>query len=306
MRHNRCVLPDQAAQWVADVIGPGSRVTSARRLHPGGWHVNHAVAVADRQGRTHRLVLRRWARPGWEADDPDYTVERETRVLELLRPAPVPAPVAVAADPAGDHCDVPAILLSRLPGHPPRPADARDGSGFCRQLAEALALIHDLADAGACLPRYRLYYDRTHAEPARWMPRTPVWERAAAAVRQPPPSAAMTLIHRDYHPENTLWTRGRLSGVVDWTQASYGPRELDLAHMRWNLVADYGQQAADRFLACYQAITGTPLSDQPYWDLIALLDLLLDAGDPAEPGDIEPHDLRRFETYAATALASRP
>jgi len=131
VRHNRWVLRDRAARWVADVIGPGSRITSARRLHPGGWHVNHAVAVADRHGHTHRLVLRRWARPGWEADDPDYTVEREARVLELLHPAPVPAPVVVAADPAGEHCDVPAILLTRLPGHPPRPADASDADGFC-------------------------------------------------------------------------------------------------------------------------------------------------------------------------------
>jgi len=55
------VLPDRAAQWVADVIGRGSRITSARRLHPGGWHVNHAVAVADRHGRTH-VVRSRFGR----------------------------------------------------------------------------------------------------------------------------------------------------------------------------------------------------------------------------------------------------
>jgi hypothetical protein len=54
--------------------------------------------------------------------------------------------------------------------------------------------------------------------------------------------------------------------------------------MRWNLLADYDQQAADQFLACYQATTGTPLSDQPYWDMVALLDLLLDTGEPASPG----------------------
>ena len=114
------------------------------------------------------------------------------------------------------------------------------------------------------------------------------------------------LIHRDYHPENTLWARGRLTGVVDWTQASHGPRELDLAHMRWNRVADHGQQAADHFLACYQATTGTPLRDQPYWDLVALLDLLLDIGDSAGPGNIDPDDLHRLENYAKTALTSRP
>ena len=33
------------------------------------------------------------------------------------------------------------------------------------------------------------------------------------------------------------WSRGLLTGMVDWTQASWGPPELDLGHMRWNLVA---------------------------------------------------------------------
>lgn len=76
--------------------------------------------------------------------------------------------------------------------------------------------------------------------------------------------------------------------------------------MRWNLVADHGQQTAGHFLACYQATTGTPLHDQPYWDLVALLDLQLDIGDPAGPGDIDPDDLHRFENYARTAHTSRP
>ena len=64
--------------------------------------------------------------------------------------------------------------------------------------------------------------------------------------------------------------------------------------------------AAPGFLACYQATTGTPLHDQPYWDLVALLDLLLDIGDSTGPGDIDPDDLHRFENYAKTALTSRP
>jgi aminoglycoside phosphotransferase (APT) family kinase protein len=294
------VLPDRAARWVAEVIGPGSRVVSVRRLRPGSWHVNHALNVADGSGGKHRLILRRWARPGWETDDPDYTVERETRVLGLLGPAPVPTPVVVAADPTGAHCDVPAVILTRLPGHPPRPADSSGGS-FFRQLAETLATIHDAGcAAGALLDPYRLYFDRARAAPARWMGGGPVWAQVTATVRQPPPGTAMTLIHRDYHPGNTLWSRGHLTGVVDWTQASWGPPGLDLGHMRWNLVADHGQQAADRFLACYRAATGTTLDEQPYWDLISLLDLLLDVDDP---GDIGPEDLRRFEDYAKKALS---
>ena len=300
------MLPDQAVRWVTDALGPGSRLVAVRRLRPGGWHVNHAVDVAcGGGGRVRRLVLRRWARPGWEADDPDYTVDREVRVLALLAGTPVPVPGVVAADPGGSRCDVPAILLTRLSGHPPRRVDA-EAEGFCRQLAQTLGLIHATGDLlGGARPigvSYRLYYDRERAEPARWMSGSRTWAGAVAAVREAPPPAVPTLIHRDYHPENTLWSRGRLTGVVDWTQASWGPPELDVAHMRWNLAADHGQQVADQFLACYRAITGRALEHQPYWDLVSLLDVLLD-GDPDDPGDLGPDDQRRFEAYAKTALA---
>jgi aminoglycoside phosphotransferase (APT) family kinase protein len=192
------------------------------------------------------------------------------------------------------------VLLTRLPGHPPSPADAKSG-GFCDQLAETLAAIHDLGRGGESrLDTYRLYYDRTDAQLARWMPTTSTWSRAIAIVREAPPTTAMTLIHRDYHPANTLWSRQRLTGVVDWTQASWGPPGLDLGHMRWNLVLDYGQTVADNFLACYQAVTGRPPPHQGYWDLVSLFDLLLDVGD--DPGDITAHDLPLLEAHAAAAL----
>ena len=31
-----------------------------------------------------------------------------------------------------------------------------------------------------------------------------------------------TLLHDDYHPGNVLWSRGRLTSVVDWTGAGFG------------------------------------------------------------------------------------
>src|SRR3954466_16434301 len=75
------------------------------------------------RGDGRELVLRRWARPGWEVDDPDLTAAREVLVLERLADTPVPAPELVAADPDAAACDVPAPLLTRLPraGAPGRP-----------------------------------------------------------------------------------------------------------------------------------------------------------------------------------------
>jgi aminoglycoside phosphotransferase (APT) family kinase protein len=293
------VLPERAVGWVTEAMGPGSRLVTARRQGLGGWHVNHAVDVADRQGRVHRLMLRRWARPDWAVQDADYTVEREVRVLGLLAGTPVPVPSVLAADPDGTACDVPAILQTRLRGHAPGPADFGAGD-FYAQLAQVLAAIHQAGPAAVRLEPYRLYYDRAAAVPARWMTGE-TWRRAVGIVAAQPPPAAMTLIHRDYHPENTLWSRGRLTGVVDWTQASSGPPQLDLAHMRWNLAADHGQQAADLFAACYRSAAGAELPAQPYWDLVSLMDLLLDIGDP---GDLGPDMLGRLEDYAATALRS--
>ncbi|MGH2873573.1 MAG: phosphotransferase family protein [Solirubrobacteraceae bacterium] len=296
------MLPDQATCWVLEAFGDGSRILKAQRLALGGWHVNHAVSVRDPRGDVHRVVLRRWARPGWELDDPDYTAAREVRVLALLQSTVIPVPSVIASDPDGERCDVPAMLLTRLPGHPPTTADCAS-DGFCHQLAETLAAIHDL-DLGAESPlAYRLYYERGDATLPGWIPVTPIWRRAIATVRQPPPpQTVMTLIHRDYHPENTLWSRRLLTGVVDWTQASSGPPGLDVAHMRWNLVLDHGQTAADTFLASYQATTGRPMGDQGYWDLVSLFDLLLDVGDG--PGDITPDDLRLLQSHAAAALTS--
>ena len=43
--------------------------------------------------------------------------------------------------------------------------------------------------------------------------------RAAAIVAAGPPPGPVTLIHRDFHPLNTLWSRGRLTGIVDWSAA---------------------------------------------------------------------------------------
>lgn len=198
---------------------------------------------------------------------------------------------------------MPATVLTRLPGHPPGTAET-DRADFCRQLAEVLVTIHRV-DGGAerLLSPYRLYYERSQARPAPWMPATTVWLRTAAAVRKPPPVTPTALIHRDYHPKNTLWSGGHLTRVVDWTQASWGPSALDVGHMRWNLLLDRGQETADRFLDCCRATSGTIGDDQWYWDLVSLFDLLLQ-GD--EPGDIEPADLRRLQAYAETVLANRP
>jgi len=290
--------PERALRWVTESLGAGSRIVSLRRPTAGGWHANHALTVVDRSGRAQRLVLRRWARPEWIVDDPDLTPAREAAVLELLADSPVRAPRVVAADPHGAACDVPALLITRLPGRPPGLPSHMDD--FLAQLAQRLAEIHAAGTrARGRIPGYRSYHDLRRSAPPPWSRRPELWERARERVAAEPPPGPCSLIHRDYHPGNTLWSRGRLTGVIDWTTASWGARAVDAAHMRWNLAVRYGLDAAYRFLHLHRSLAGGASDDQPYWDAVTVLDLVPDM----DPGDWPGFDLDRLERYLESALS---
>jgi aminoglycoside phosphotransferase (APT) family kinase protein len=291
--------PERTLRWVTDALGAGSRITALRRLTEGGWHANHALTVVDRDGRARRLVLRRWARPEWTLEDPDFTAQREVAVLGLLADTPVPAPQLVAADQDGVVCDVPTLLITRLPGGPP--GLPRDTDAFLLGLAQALSAIHAVSDrARDSIPAYRGYHDLRSATPPPWSRCPRLWERALEVVSADPPSGPDCFIHRDYHPENTLWSRGRLTGVVDWTSGSWGPMAVDAAHMRWNLALTYGLDAADEFLRLHRSLTPEASDDQRYWDLVTVLDLVLDL----EADDCSGFEMNRLERYVESVLAA--
>ena len=292
--------PPQALEWAAERVGAGSRVVEVRAL-PSSWLANHALVVVDRFGSRHRLVLRRWARPGWEISDLDFTARREATVLELLAHSDVPAPVLVAADPDAVVCDVPALLLARLPGHPPRPP--LEMASFLNQLAAALPAVHRVdGRAARVVPAYRRYYDPARLAPPAWSRRKPLWDRALQVASGPVPASAQCFIHRDYHPGNTLWSRGGMTGIVDWTSASFGPPSIDTAHMRWNLAVAYGVAAADEFLAAHQAVADPAFEHNPYWDVVAVVDVLPEID---KPGGAGPHvrDTDAYEEYLSSVLA---
>ena len=75
-------------------------------------------------------------------------------------------------------------------------------------------------------------------------------------------------MHGDFQHFNFLWTRGRLTGVVDWGSASTGSPSIDVGHCRLNLAVLFGADWAERFRLAYQAETGR--SVDPWRDLQAL------------------------------------
>lgn len=302
--------PDRATlRWVEECFGRGAVVKMVRPLPGGAAHVNHALLVETGSGQNHRLVLRRWlphaphrpadgapARPAAPHVGAEFSPEREIAALALLAGCPLPTPSLVAADPAGAYCDVPALLIERLTGHPPRPSPD-DLPEYLIQLAAALLAVHAINGAST-MPPYVPYNRLEERRPPRHALRPGLWERAFDVASGPAPEAPSRFIHRDYQPDNTLWSYGRLTGVVDWSDASYGPIAVDIAHMRAHLALRYGPPAADRFLASFDQVSGGYPHD-PYWDVRALLDLL-----PEGSGrTVDEAHVPLFEDYLAARLA---
>lgn len=289
--------PPSAAtlRWVEGCLGPGSEVKMVRPMVGGLSHINHALLAESRSGTVHRLVLRRWASAGWPDIDIEFSPEREIAALTLLTGCGIPTPALVAADPSGAHCATPTLLITRLPGHPPRPA-REELPEYLIQLAAGLLPVHAVGGAST-MPPYRPY-NHLDVRLAPINAHYPVlWERAFDVAAGPAPGAVPHFIHRDYEPDNTLWAYGRLTGIVDWSGASYGPVAVDVAHMRAILALRYDAEVADRFLRDVDQVWGG-YEHNPYWDLRGVLDLL-----PEQPGrPITPAEMPALEDLLEQAL----
>lgn len=294
----RRVPPRQAVEWAVRAVSGNGHVLSIESLRGGSSHANHALRI-DAGRAIHEVVLRRWVRSHWQETDPESSPAQEASTYDLLAWSAVPAPRLLAADVAGRECDVPAILITRAPGT--RPSRPREMGSFLAQLAGALPPIHaiDPGLASRTLPPYRPYYDRARLHVPAWTQAPSIWERAIEAAAGPEPKGPAACIHRDYHPGNTLWADEQLTAIVDWTTASWGPPEVDLAHMRVNLAMSFGVETADAFLDAYRAAVGRPYALDPYWDLRDAVDFVPEL--PANARSIAK--LRRLDEFVARAVA---
>jgi aminoglycoside phosphotransferase (APT) family kinase protein len=86
---------------------------------------------------------------------------------------------------------------------------------------------------------------------------------------------APALVHDDYWPGNTIWHRGHLAGVVDWTTAEVGDPRADVAQCRIDLTFSHGIDVADEFRRDYERLSGRPPRDLWYFDLFRGIGALL-------------------------------
>ena len=296
--------PDDALAWVGEIVGAGSNVISAKALPGGTATAIHALRVRDMTGGLVQLVLKRFIRADWVEREPDI-VMKEARALEIVASIDVRTPPLVAVDSHGRTCDVPAILMERLPGQVELNPPNRDA--WVARLAEPLALIHTLhSDLYREVPAYAPYNDVTMLTPPAWSRDPGMWSRVFHLLQGQRPGEKVVFLHRDYHPTNVLWYRGEVSGVLDWTNACRGPVGVDVGHCRLNLVQIFGLDVAAKFLNEYCAATGH--QHHPYWDLLTAIDCL--PLDEVYPGwqELGARDLtidvvrERLEAYVSAVL----
>ena len=224
--------------WIERAMGPASRVTHIEAL-PDSATAKHRYAVSPADGSTQRLLLRRFHDAERLARDPWYVPAHEALALRILAETSVPAPRLHAVDLEAAVCNVPALLVTWIPGEPGwRPGDL---DAYIARAAEVLVAIHDVAvPPEVQLPRYAPYREREPIVAPPFSTRPRMWERVAAVLEGPRPRHRETFIHRDYHPGNVLWDGTQVTGVIDWSTAAWGPPGIDLARMRLNLALHHG------------------------------------------------------------------
>lgn len=251
-----------ALAWVLDILRPGSRVVRSERLTGGLTSIVHAITV-ERLGRREQLVLRRIVPAEKYREWAFSVVAKETAILAALERTSIPAP-RVLASTNDVQQGGPAILMTRLPGR--MLLMPRDRERWLLEMARMLHRIHMLEiDA----PPFESWLDGEALTPPPDAERPDVWREAIALVRKQRVPSHTCFIHRDYQHFNLLWSRERLTGVVDWVEACNGPPEADVGHCRLNLAVLFSAEVADRFLEMYEAESGRRVD--PWWDVQALL-----------------------------------
>ena len=230
-------------------------------------------------GARRKVTLRRFPRDN-RSSQPEH-VAHEYRVLQLVEKAGIPAPRPLLLDAEAELFGVPAIALTYLPGAPvylPRDVEA-----WADQLARVLIAIHAITSDRFDLSVLNVQLRDSVRQELKT--RRPYAQRHGALARSV--HAALvedidsigwedtTLVHDDFWPGNTVWFRGKLIGVVDWTHAEVGDPRTDVSQCRLDLAIIHDLAAAEAFREAYQSNAAAPVPDIWYFDLLRGLGALL-------------------------------
>lgn len=218
-----------------------------------------------------RLVLRRYG--SWSHNGGEGAAARETRALELMQKANIPAPAPIWMDTDGVF-DEQTLLISFVEGAPElTPSNPFE---WAETLARVLTRIHEIRLEGADVDMFPPGAGedvRRIQENPEYVLEHPLGEellRRRVALGSRSTEGEQVFSHTDYWPGNTLWDGGELTAVVDWESPAIGDRAMDVAYCALDIRYLGMDRVADRFVESYRDETGDPLSNLSHWEAIAL------------------------------------
>ena len=251
--------------WVAASMGRGSRIVGYRRLTGGVCSAVNRLTVERGGARTY-VVLRQYP-GGFGLEEP---LDKEIANLGVVAGSGLPVPGILATDVAGASTGgSPSLLMTRLPGHVHlNPTEPRL---WIARMAEMAVLLHSL-DLPA--KTFDPWTDSWIAPRGGFQvpldaPNPALWKAAFDVMEEPPPKDTAVFLHCDLLPVNMLWSRGRITGLIDWNGIYRGSRAIDIGHTRRYLAALYSPDWSEQLRSAYESIAGVALD--PWWDLYALM-----------------------------------
>ena len=259
--------------WVSRHLEVGERIIATEALHGGITAEMRRLTIGARDGSTRHLVVRSVVDPFYLGHAED-ALHREAGALALLAGTGVPAPGLVAVDPTAAHCEYPSLLMTYVAGRTVLDDEALETR--MPLLARQLVAIHALQPAD----RPQKYVALTTADTVV-IPKggdAAAWSAAIQVIRRSAPAYEGRFLHRDYQPGNVLFdvpptarpADARISGVVDWAGASWGPADLDVAHCSVNLALLHGPVRGLRFAEAYEEAGGllaAAAGERLYWQV---------------------------------------
>ena len=259
-------LTTQHAQQIVSTIFPDHRLLSLTPAAAAFTNSVHILRCESPSGNETRLAVKRMT------DDPDpERASADFHGLRIARKHGIPAPEPLYLDRTGDLLGLPGIVSGFVEGE--QVSYPKDVRSWSLDIARMLIRVHDIRPSAE---------DRRHIYDGRWMglyflrdswPETmaghplaaPIFE-AVLELRAGLRRVRPVFLHMDYWPGNILWSRGRISGLVDWDASSYGDPALDVAYFRMNMYLRGIKEAADIFLDYYQSESG-PVENLGFWEL---------------------------------------
>ena len=234
-------LPERVRAWT-DALAP-QVVVDVTAIGGGITNTKWLVCLADGDS----LVLR-WSDPAvWDGTGREH-VRREALACRLLASSALPVPRLVASDVDGATAGGPANLMTWRPGRVR--LDRLEPAAMTALARLAVAVHRQPVPAEHQPPTFSF---RGPAEPevpgwARW---PGLWKQAIDLWAAGPPPTPYGLLHRDFHLGNILWQDDTVTGLIDWAETSWGPPDLDVAHLCSDFAMLHTATDVETFRAAY-------------------------------------------------------